>query len=173
MFKKSLIAAALLGFGISAEAAPAKVMSVEPIYGTVTKHVNKEVEIEKCSAGGRESKGWIERGTNNVFGSTAGMIGAVVGGVVGNELGDKIDNRNARRAVTTVGTAWGNRIGNDISNRRNRDCYPVIRERRVPIEVTEVVAYRVFVDVNGAVVPVRRSFEPAVGSNIDVTLTAE
>ncbi len=72
-------------------------------------------EIRKTS-----SKGYIQKTTDTVFGSTEGFVGAVIGGVVGKELTD-------HDVGAVFGTVIGNKIGNDRNEDKDVKCYEIVR----------------------------------------------
>lgn len=106
--------ALLLASSLSAAAdvsyARAEVLSVEPIYETVTYSVPAEVCREREVAYHPPRRG----------SATGPILGAVIGGAIGHAVGHKKRNK---QVGTAVGAVLGGSIGADISRRNRHDEY--------------------------------------------------
>jgi uncharacterized protein YcfJ len=85
----------------------AEVVSVEPIYETVS----REVPVQAC----HEEQVTYRSGRNRS--ATGPILGAIIGGALGNAVGHEKRNK---QVGTVVGAVLGGSIGADIS-RRNRN----------------------------------------------------
>jgi uncharacterized protein YcfJ len=146
----------------------ALVVGVDPVYREEIRYQATNVSENVCYQNemGR-GDGWIERGTNGVFGSTAGLIGTAVGVAIGSEIGGGRGNDAAK----IVGGLVGNSVGNSVArNNQGTRCETVTRVQNVPYSQMVITDYRVHVELNGGRYTVIRSSQPIVGTYIPVNL---
>ncbi len=115
-----------------------------------------------------ESKGWIQKGTDKVFGSTEGLVGAIVGGLIGNQVG----GGSGKKIATVAGVVIGNQVGNSgskqASNSGQQYCRDIIKHYIRVEQVNVIGHYNVTVDVNGRPVTVKRQSDPGKTISINV-----
>lgn len=152
----------------AAQAEQAKVVGVQPVYRFITRYEVQDVEEIVCYDNAGSNDGFIEQGTDGLFGSTEGAIGAVVGGAIGRQIG----GGRGRDAATILGIIVGNRIGNNANRRREGQiCETRIKQASTPVRAREIASYRVQVEVEGEVYTVNRDTDYAVGSYIPVNVS--
>jgi uncharacterized protein YcfJ len=105
---KTLLAVVLLGPALAVAGTSydrARVVSVEPLYETVS----YEVPRQECRM---EEVRHVRSGSHRSY--TAPIVGAIVGGAIGNAVGHKKRNK---QIGTVVGAVLGGSIGADIARR--------------------------------------------------------
>jgi uncharacterized protein YcfJ len=112
-----LLAPALAAAGTSYDRA--SVVSVEPLYETVS----YEVPREECRI---EEVRHARHGPHRSY--TAPIVGAIVGGAIGNAVGHKKRNK---QIGTVVGAVLGGSIGADIARRHHHGHGPEYSLERV------------------------------------------
>jgi uncharacterized protein YcfJ len=154
---------------VTAQSHMGTVTGVDPVYREVIKYRTINVEDQVCYQREMDrGDGWIERGSNTIFGSTGGLIGTVAGVAVGSQIG----GGSGRDAAMVVGGLLGNHVGNDVARRNNTtSCEVRVRTVNEPYTDMEIHNYRVNVDLDGARYTVIRSTQPTIGSRIPVNLT--
>lgn len=145
------------------------VHEVEPIYSQRTSYVTTESEETICYQQDRASRGWIETGTNTVFGSVNGLVGAAVGVAVGSQIG----GGSGTDAAMVVGGIIGDFVGNSTV-KPGSDCRIETVEHRVPTFEEYITGYRYVVIFDGGVYQniVRDTFIP-VGDIITISVDVE
>lgn len=151
--KKIILAAALVATGLTAAQAgtftdSARVVDVRP--------VRERVVTRSCEPR------YLEPGP--VFPGEH-VVGTVVGGIVGGVLGNQIGRGRGNTLSTVVGTFTGAAAGNYIAGSRDvgRDCREVIDNT--------VVGYDTTYEYRGVRDTIRTSYDPGVGSIIQVTVS--
>jgi uncharacterized protein YcfJ len=166
---KIILAVTCLLFSASALAdTHALVVGIDPIYREEVRYQAINISENICYQNqmGR-GDGWIERGSNCVFGSTAGLIGTAVGVAIGSEIG----GGRGRDAAKIVGGIVGNSVGNNVArNNQGTRCETVTRVQNTPYTEMVVSNYRVHVELNGGRYTAIRSSQPIVGTYIPVSL---
>lgn len=159
-----LLATVLFTPVLHAEQHVGEVIEVEPVYSTRTYYEHEEIEQLVCRS--REGRGWIERGTNTIFGSVEGLVGAAVGVAIGSQIG----GGSGTEVAKVVGGVIGNRVGNSRSSDGD-ECQSERVRRRVPRTEQYVREYEYAVLFDGLVYRgVRRSEYMPIGSNIVISV---
>lgn len=168
---KALLSALLIGVSSNVFAVQAKVIGVAPI--TQTEYVQGQTtyqQVQNCNttqAYGYQNNGFINQGTNAIFGSTAGLIGAVAGIAIGNNVGSGGGYEKA------IGAIVGSQVANQMSqSNRVPNTVTQCTTQSIPVTsqvpVQRVVGYNVNVVYNDRVYLIQRDYSPQVGSFIEV-----
>lgn len=166
--KKTLLALGLIAASGPALATDAYVVDVNPVLEDQVRYEDVPTQQLVCGySNQRGNSGWIERGTNGVFGSTEGLLGAAIGTAIGNEIGGGSGNEAAK----VIGGVLGNKIGNNIAYKKGETCQEVTKMVRQRYTETVISGYNVLVDINGDHYWVKRNFEPMVGDVINVRVS--
>ncbi len=146
--------------------ARAQVVSVEPLYETVSYEVPRE-QCHMQRVEYRQDNGYRSR--------TAPIVGAIIGGAVGNAVGHHKVNK---QVGTVVGAILGGSIGADIAN-RNRQQYSQVSygEQQVCQVVNDVreeerlAGYRVTYRYAGTTYVTRMNRDPGPTLRVRVSVT--
>lgn len=128
-------------------ASDAKVVVTEPVYTTSTQY------REVCTP---------------VTETRRSIGGTLIGGAIGAAAGNQVGGGSGRDIATVVGAVTGAAIGQNVAGDRTVTKNQCTSE---PFTIQEVSQYKVTVDINGTFYTVYRSFSPAAGSLIPVTLS--
>ena len=170
--KYLLIAAALLSSAAYAETIQLPITNVNPVFAErwVTKQVT--TTVKRCmSRQDAQARGWIQKGTNKVFGSTQGLIGALIGGAIGNQIG----GGSSKKIATGLGVLFGNQVGNNMATTNNSHgqvCRDVEERSNVRTRESVISHYEITVDVNGQSVILNRNAtkEYKVGESLYISI---
>ncbi len=143
----SSLAALAAFFSFSALATDARVVSSEPVYSHTTHYRQVCTPVTE---------------THRSVGGT--LLGGVIGALAGNQIGGGSGRDIATAAGAVTGAAIGQNVSGDRQITRNH-C------SSQPYTVQDISHYQVIVDVNGSHYTVYRTFSPALGSFIPVTLS--
>jgi len=136
----------LMLVSINAFANDARVVASEPVYTTTTQYRQVCTPVTE---------------TRRSIGGT--LIGGAIGAAVGNQVG----GGSGRDIATAVGAVTGAAVGQNVAGDNTVTTNQCVNE---PYTVQQISQYKVTVEINGNLYTVYRSFGPAVGSRIPVTI---
>jgi uncharacterized protein YcfJ len=124
----------------------ARVVASEPLYYTTTQYreVCTPVTEQRRSIGG-----------------------TLVGGAIGAAIGNQVGGGSGQDIATAVGAVTGAAVGQNVAGDRTVTRNQCVTE---PYTVQQISQYKVTVEINDNLYTVYRSFGPAVGSRIPVTI---
>lgn len=133
-------------FSLNLFAADARVVATEPVYTTSTQYRQVCTPVTET----RRSIG-----------------GTLVGGAIGATLGNQVGGGSGRDIATAVGAVTGAAVGQNVAGDNIVTTTQCVNE---PYTVQQVSQYKVTVEINGSLYTVYRSFGPAQGSMIPVSI---
>jgi uncharacterized protein YcfJ len=131
---------------INAFANDARVVAAEPVYTTRTHY------REVCTP---------------VTETRRSIGGTLLGGAIGAAVGNQVGGGSGRDIATAVGAVTGAAVGQNVAGDNTVTTNQCVNE---PYTVQEISQYKVTVEINGNLYTVYRSFGPAAGSLIPVTV---
>ena len=158
----------MLSTTVIGETITVPVVSSTPVMVKSFQTVQVPVRVEQCASRREaESRGWIQKGTNEVFGSTGGLVGALVGGAIGSRIG----KGNGKTAATVLGVVIGNRVGQGAPAETSdgRICREVTTFRNQQEETLVLSHYNVNVKINEFLITLHRKRDFRVGEGITLT----
>ena len=167
---KNLLAVILLGSTVTlAQTVDIPVTNVQEVFKERIVERQVPQQVQECVYGRQQAKarGWIEKGTNTVAGSTEGLVGAIIGGAIGSKIG----GGNGKKIATGLGVVIGNQVGNNVnqSKQQSREiCRNVTRYHTETKTVTVFSHYNVTVHLSGTDITIRRQNKP--GRTIPITV---
>lgn len=131
---------------LSVFAADAKVVATEPVYTNSTQY------REVCTP---------------VTENRRSIGGTFVGGVIGAAIGNQVGGGSGQDIATALGAVTGAAVGQNVAGDNIVTTTQCVNE---PFTVQQISQYKVTVEINGSLYTVYRSFGPAQGSMIPVSI---